>query len=76
MSGMTPTLTPAYGRDYTSQEQVVESFLAGKDFVYHDMSSPYDGKYCSVRDFSPGQKFKFRYKKLTKSFYYTLPESK
>lgn len=29
---MTITLTPSYGRDYTSQTKVKEAFYAGKDF--------------------------------------------
>lgn len=31
----TPHLTPAYGRDYTSQKAVLADWNAGKDFLYH-----------------------------------------
>lgn len=68
-----PTLTPAFGRDYRSKTAVIEALEAGKDFVYHDVLSPFDGKYCSIRDFKPGQQFHIRYFKLTKSMYYTIP---
>ena len=76
MSGVIPTLTPAYGRDYKSEEQVLKSFNDGKDFTYNDISSPYDGKYCSIRDFKPGQRLKFRYDKLAESFYHDIPKPK
>jgi hypothetical protein len=73
MSVTIPTLTPAYARDYRSKTAVVEAFLAGKDFVYNDVTSPYDGKYCSIRDFKPGQQLHIRYYKLTRSTYFTVP---
>lgn len=38
------TLTPAYGRDYTSKAAVVRDFAAGKDFIFHCFGDRYDGK--------------------------------
>lgn len=58
------TLTPAYGRDYKSGSDAREDFEAGLDFILNDISSPYDGKPCSIRDFSDGTDIKLRYKKL------------
>jgi hypothetical protein len=59
---MTITLVPAYGRDYTSKKLALADFNAGKDFKICDMSSPWDGKYCSIRDLS-GYTVRIRYKK-------------
>lgn len=46
------TLTPAYGRDYTSRAGIVEHLNAGKDFT---MSCPTFNGYCSIRDLADGQ---------------------
>ena len=59
-------LTPAYGRDYKSAKEVEDDFRQGKDFIFHDPSSRWDGKYCSIRDFKTGDIVELRYKKLTK----------
>ena len=61
----TITLTPAYGRDYTSSQSARADFDNGKDFIFHDLSSPYDGKPCSIRDFPVGSSVKIRYKNNT-----------
>lgn len=61
------TLTPAYGRDYKSKAAVEKDFIDGKDFRICDMSSPDDGRYCSIRDFKKGDKVTIRYSKLMKS---------
>lgn len=45
-------LTAAYGRRYTSAAEVLEAYLSGKDFIMHDPSSQWDGRYCSKRDFN------------------------
>ena len=37
------TLTPAYGRDYGSKVKVVEAFMADKDFIVRDVTSPWYG---------------------------------
>lgn len=64
---MNGVLTPAYGRVYNTQEEVEEAYFGGKDFLYHNPSSRYDGKYCSCRDF-PNEPMQIRYgtKHLTK----------
>jgi hypothetical protein len=38
------TLTPAYGRDYPSKQAVINDLLAGKDFIFNDYSSRWNGK--------------------------------
>ena len=63
---MTITLIPAYGRDYTSKKAALADFDAGKDFLICDMSNPWDGKYCSIRDLS-GYSVTIRYKKRTQA---------
>lgn len=45
------TVTPAYGRDYPHGKAARQDFMDGKDFILQDISSPYDGKPCSIRDF-------------------------
>lgn len=57
------TLVPAYGRDYKSEEQAKQSYLKGLDFKIADISSPWDGKYASCRDFS-GHTVKIRFNRL------------
>ena len=37
-------LLPAYGRRYTSRQQALSAWQAGKDFQI------YNGPYCSIRD--------------------------
>lgn len=44
-------LTPAYGRKYHTFEEVDRAYRTGKDFVYHNPASQWNGKYCSCRDF-------------------------
>ena len=65
---MLPTLTPAYGRDYTSKTKVLQDFNDGKDFIYNNIMSRYDGKPCNKQDLiSANEKtVKIRYAKLTK----------
>lgn len=57
------TLTPAYGRDYTSKRAVVADYNAGKDFI----SQP-DGRYINIDDVARGcaLSVKIRYAKLRK----------
>ena len=40
----TKTLSPAYGRDYTSAKAVKADWNANKDFVIQDFFDKYDGK--------------------------------
>ena len=46
-SSITPTLTPAYGRDYKSIKEVEKAFYDNKDFIFNDITSPWDGKPCN-----------------------------
>mgnify|MGYP001545149450 CR=1 FL=1 len=60
------TLTPAYGRDYTSVTDVRKDFYDGKDFICNGVGR-YSGSYCSIRDIPAGCTVKVRYKKLTEA---------
>jgi hypothetical protein len=58
------TLTPAYGRDYSTGKAAIADFLAGKDF---SLASIFHGSgYVSVRDFVAGDRVSIRYGKLRK----------
>jgi len=60
------SVIPAYGRDYKSAKAAKAAWESGKvDFILKDMSSPWDGKYCSGRDFY-GQSVEIRYQKKTR----------
>jgi hypothetical protein len=54
------TLTPAYGRDYTSKKAAVADLNAGKDFV---AQGPTGGGYAGARDLPDGT-YTVRYGKL------------
>lgn len=41
---MTMTLTPAYGRDYTSKKAVQAALDSDKDFIVADFGNPWEGK--------------------------------
>lgn len=71
------TLTPAYGRDYKSGSDAQADFNDGKDFIYHDVTSPYDGKPCSIRDFPDGTDIKIRFNSMRSLvvFKMSLPNS-
>ena len=45
----TAHLTPAYGRDYRSKKEILADLEADKDFIFHDISSPWDGSPCNAR---------------------------
>ncbi len=61
------TLTPAYGRDYTSAKAAKADWDAGKDFIIADMMDPYCGKPINREDArNAGIKtVNIRYKRLT-----------
>ena len=59
-------LTPAYGRDYKSAAEAEKAYMEGKDWILNDISSPWDGKPCSCRDFV-GKRVELRYNKLRKA---------
>ena len=60
------TLTPAYNRDYKSATAATLDYLSGKDFILADISSQWDGKPCSCRDF-PNQCVVLRYYKFRRT---------
>ena len=59
------SITPAYGRDYTDEEAAVRDWNDGKDFVYHNITSPYDDRYCSVRDFTINDSLQLRFNRMS-----------
>ena len=64
------TLTPAYGRDYTSGKDAIASFESGKDF---NLASLFHGSgYVSRTDFQPGDRVTLRYGKLRKVVGHTV----
>ena len=66
----TLTLVPAYGRDYASMAAVEQDWKSGKDFAIAA-----SGKYCSKRDFKPGQQVWVRYARLRKVMCLTVKEA-
>lgn len=58
------TLTPAYGRDYTSAKAVKADWDANKDFVIADIVGGNAGRMISKQD-APAGSYSIRYKKLT-----------
>lgn len=73
MDGSTQTLTGAYGRDYSSPAKMQEDFAKGKDFILNDVTSRWNGKYCSCRDFRPGVRVRARYLLNREITYLTVP---
>jgi len=65
------TLTPAYGRDYTSKATAQKDLRSGKDFV---LNAPQGVTYCSVRDFHKGDVLNVRYKQQRNIASFTLTE--
>ena len=57
------TLTPAYGRDYTRLADVKEDLVSGRDFIFNDITSPWDGKPINIDQFAKGVKVRIRYNK-------------
>jgi hypothetical protein len=57
------SVTGAYGRDYKNESAAQKDWYEGKDFQYWNISSPYDGKYCSCRDFSVDDSLQLRFNK-------------
>lgn len=61
------TVTPAYGRDYTSKKAVLSDFDADKDFIIADFHDKDNGRYINKSGLvKAGYKaVNIRYKKLT-----------
>lgn len=57
------TLTPAYGRDYTSGKAARADFEAGKDFVLNQFGHPDDGRLCNKEQIPAGTFVQLRFKK-------------
>jgi hypothetical protein len=55
------TLTPAYGADYRSKDEVKAAFLGKKDFLLQP-----EGRPCSVADFASGVTVNIRYANIRK----------
>lgn len=63
------TLTPAYGRDYTSKTYVEKDLRNGKDFLWH---TPVGTSYCSILDFHKGDTLNVRYMQNYQTTSFTL----
>lgn len=67
------TLTPAYGRDYTSAAAARADFDAGKDFILNEHGHRYDGKPINKEQIPPGTNVKIRYAQLRKAVGFKVP---
>ena len=56
-------LTPAYGRDFRSAEKARINFRSKMDWSLNNITSRYDGKYCSIRDCKAGDIVTLRFNK-------------
>ena len=60
------TLTPAYGRDYSSKAKAIADFNDEKDFIIADLMHAYSGKPCNRQQLiASDYPIMLRYKKLT-----------
>jgi hypothetical protein len=62
----TITVTPAYGRDYTSAKAAAAAWKEGKDFLLADPQSPWCGRPINVSGASDCV-VKIRYARLTRA---------
>ena len=60
------TLTPAYGRDYKSQKEVLADWNADKDFMINCVMHPADGRYINKSSAPKEDTYNIRYAKNTK----------
>lgn len=67
------TLTPAYGRDYTSAAAARADFDAGKDFILNEYGHRYDGKPINKEQIPQGTNVKIRYAQLRKAVGFKVP---
>lgn len=58
------TLTPAYGRDYTSAKSVKADFDGNKDFVIADVFGGQAGRYINKEQLPVGSSVMIRFKQL------------
>lgn len=61
------TIVPACGRDYDSERKAIADWMNGKDFRIADISSQWDGSYCSIRD---GIDVRIRFNRLRNVAFY------
>ena len=55
----TPTVTPAYGRDYKSAKAAKADWNADMDFILQDISSRWDGMLCNRPQMSGSVKLRY-----------------
>jgi len=55
------TLTPAYGANPKTEQEALEHFYKGKDWIINYPAHRWAGSYCSFRDTNPGDQVKLRY---------------
>lgn len=70
------TLTPAYGRNYQSKEQVLQAWNEGKDFIVADPF--HGGKYINKADaehYAKGEIITIRYSNNTKCVVLTIAKA-
>jgi hypothetical protein len=69
---MSFTLTPAYGRDYTTRKEVEADLLAGKDFIACD---PWTSAVTNIPDLAAmgEREVRVRYSRLMKQFVFKVP---
>lgn len=60
-------VVPAYGADYKTEADALAAWKSGTDFLIRNISSPWDGAYCSCRDFTRAESILIRYHHRTKS---------
>ena len=61
------TVSPAYGKDYSSAESAITDWLTGRDFILRDITSRWYGKPCSIRNAADlGEVINIRYDQLRK----------
>lgn len=64
-------ITPAYGRDYSTADEVAADFLNNRDFRLQP-----EGIYCSLTDFAEGVPVIIRYAKQQKTTTVTVVQRK
>jgi len=60
------TVSPAYGRDYTSQKAAKADWAAGKDFVIQSIETGAAGRMVSKSEAPASWKIMIRYARMTK----------
>ena len=56
-------LTPAYGRDYTTRDEMKKDFYKGLDFILNPPGAAYCC-YISIRDYPANSEVQVRFNKL------------